>query len=85
MNISERIEEFKKDNFAQLEYVGISDSDFDCYSKMNENLVIRKLSILKEHLDGLIDPKELEQQKIMARHAASGKFGNDLLINLKGE
>ena len=77
MNVVERINRIKKEKASELKECGIVDSDFDYYFSMNENEAVIKLRILEQQLDNMF-----HQDKIMARHASSGKFGDDSNIDL---
>lgn len=81
LEIDNVVEDIIKEKSRELFMCGISRDDFDIYYTMNLCEAKKRLSILKHQLSFFTD--EIKQNVVMAHHALGGKFGNDLLIELK--
>lgn len=79
--INKKIKQLKQKYQSSILACDIQDQDFEYYKKMEESEALLALDNIEFFLKEI--EKELKQDQIMARHAVGGKFGNDLLIELK--
>lgn len=79
--IKEKIKQLKQKYQSSILACDIQDQDFEYYDKIGESEALLALDNIEFFLQEI--EKDLKQDQVMARHALSGKFGADSLIELK--
>lgn len=84
-NLEQKIQEIKSNYSNAIRYFGITNDDLDYYHQVakRESLknALEKLASIEGELKK--KEKELDQERKMGLHAASGKFGDQSIIDLK--